>query len=207
VDNLSVGEFVVESLAEQHVPEIAELLALSFRVDPAFVALFRELPPRPARSYRTFMRLWAHSVFRLGHSVFGARVNGNLAGAVGVTPAGVPRHPVSLADLALLPALICEMRLGVGLSLAKATRRPSDVARITPEVSMLAVSPLFQSQGIASNLLRVAHSTLAERSESREVYLYTTAAASRRFYEKQGYRLVLDAQARGVNVYHMLRLL
>jgi ribosomal protein S18 acetylase RimI-like enzyme len=69
---------------------------------------------------------------------------------------------------------------------------------------MLAVSPTHQGRGIAKELLQAAHATLAADSDNKQVYLYTTAAGSRKFYEKQGYRLVAATQAAGADVYHMV---
>lgn len=195
---------MVARLGTQHAPEIAELLAESFREDPAFVALFAEVPPGRASSYRTFMRIWARSAFRLGHSVFGIRDAGTLAGVVAVTPPGPQRQPISLRDLPLLPSLLLGMRLDVGVELAKAVRRPREVPRATPEISMLAVSPAHQGRGMAKELLQAAHTALAAGSDNKQVYLYTTALGSRKFYEKQGYRLVAATQAAGADVYHMV---
>ena len=129
------------SLSRRDAAEIADVLSDAFAEDPAFVALFRGLDKCGARSYRTFMQLWTRSAFHLGHSLYGVRTEGTLAGVVGVSH-GTPKAIVGpIAELVHVPALLWGMRLSVGLSLARAVRRPAVVAKSAAEISMLAVRP------------------------------------------------------------------
>ena len=194
----------VESLSQVDCSEVADVLADSFQLDPAFVELFREVPPRRARSYHAFMHIWARSSFRLGHSVQGIRVNGALVGVAGVTAESKREVLAFWPELLSLPVLLAEMKLPVGLALASAVRRPPAIPSATPEISMLAVRPSMHGQGIGATLLRAAHSITAKRRDADYVYLYTTATKSKAFYEKQGYQLVAATRGAAVDVFHML---
>ena len=197
-------QHLLRKLSADDYVAVGEVLEQAFQLDPAFVALFKSLPPGNARAYRTFMQIWAQSSFRLGHDVFGLSVDGLLAGVVGVTPVQPPKLAPWLLYLPKLPTLLWGMQLSVGLSLSAAVRRPHQVTSATPEISMLAVRPDMQGKGVATTLLNAAHSTILERGD-REVYLYTTARGSRSFYEKQGYELVEAARAFCGDVFHLVR--
>lgn len=195
---------VVDGLSVADYTEIAEVLAEAFRQDPSFAALFRSLAPDRDQSYRTFMQLWARSSFRQGHALYGVRSQGVLAGVVGVTDSKLRFLSELRGEWANLCALLWDMRLFAGLSLARATRRPRAVPETAAEITMLAVRPQMQGQKIATALLKAAHLSLTGRPHIGEVYLYTTAVKSKIFYERQGYKLVETARAAGVDVFHML---
>lgn len=198
--------FVVSRLGIADAQAIQHVLAEAFRSDPLGVAIFRNLEPGSDHAYRLFTRSWAAGVLAKNDDLFGVHVNGQLVGVVGVSwPERKLQSKPGLPGLRETVRALPGIRLLRVLLIALALRRPKQVAPNACELSMLAVHPAYQGQGIARGLMAAAHAVVANSKDHTQIYLYTTTRPNLRFYEHHGYQLVEAKKGGGVEIFHMCR--
>jgi len=200
------GDAAFVSLTSIDSSAIADLLASSFRLDPAIQYTFRGTDPGRDKHYRRLMEAWAEYSIGEKHVLLGVRSQGELVAVVGLTGLDGRKPTWSICrDLPAILRVIPGVRLWRALTLAMAEMRPSSVPTISAEISMLAVHPSYQGRGLAKELLGRAHNITSEALPSAGVYLYTTHPGSRAFYAKQGYALLAHHRIESVEVFHLFR--
>lgn len=186
---------------------IQDLLAEAFRQDPSLVALFKTVEKPNDNYYRLYMKVWVNYSLQQKDHLFGIRINGTLAGVVGIS--GLETKPslyhLVRKELLNLLKMLPGLRPVQVLSSVSATMRPKQVDKQTCEIFMLAVHPNYQGHGIGRKLLDKAHALIADRADKKEVYLFTTLKESFLFYEHLGYQLVEKRKASLVDVFHLQR--
>ena len=193
-------------LGKESQEEMAAILAMAFRHDPAFVRLFKSTDVGRDTHYRRFMSTWVENSLSEGHTLLGVNIAGRLVGVAGL--AGLDGSTVRWSLREILPAMlkiVLGLHVGVGVRMLRGTARPQSVPTGACELSMLAVSPKFQGMGVARDLLDFVHDLMARDSATPGIYLYTTALASLHFYEHRGYVMLTQTKAAGVDIYHLFR--
>jgi len=195
---------VSDALTRQDSLAIAKVLADSFRLDPAFQYTFRSTTDGRDTHYRRLIDAWVKWALGEKHILLGMYAGGTLAAVVGVAGLDGRASRWSISrDLPAMLGVLPGVRLGRALALAMVERRPRQVPTPSAEISMLAVHPRCQGQGLASKLLSRAHE-IAEALPSAGVYLLTTHPGSRLFYAKQGYELLAHKRIGSVDIFHLL---
>ena len=195
------GELRVGDLDREHLPEAVAVLARGMRDNPVHVAAFG---PDPERRRRIIERLFT-GLFRLftAQTPICVRRGGAIVAATGIAPAGTCQ-PTLRQALGLAPAVLSmgprrAARTGRWIR-AWASRDPDEPHS---HLGPLAVDAHLQGQGIGSVLLGEYCRRLDAAGEVG--YLETDKPQNVRFYQKQRFETVGQAEVLGVPNWFMRR--
>ena len=197
----SANDVEVGDLEPGDVPEAVAVLARGMRDNPLHVAAWG---PDPERRRRTIERLFG-ALFRVmvAQTPICARREGRIVATTGIAPAGTCQ-PTPRQGAGLAPAMLAMGPSGAVRTMrwvrAWGARDPDE-----PHVHLgpLAVDAHLQGQGLGTLMLAEYCRRL---DAAREVgYLETDKPENVRFYEKQGFETVGEAEVLGVPNWFMRR--
>ncbi len=194
-------DLAASDLDRSDIPEAVAVLARGMRDNPVHVAAWG---PDPERRRRIIERLFG-GLFRVftAQTPICVRRDGRIVAATGIAPAGTCQ-PTPRQALGLAPTIV---RLGPRRAsrtrrwIRAWTERDPDEPHV--HLGPLAVDAHLQGQGIGTVLLAEYCRRL---DAAREVgYLETDKAENVRFYTKQGFETIEEAEVLGVPNWFMRR--
>jgi GNAT superfamily N-acetyltransferase len=186
--------------------EAVAVLAAAFARDPLLTYVFAGLGERFPVALRALFRFACAVRFELDWPLLGVERAGRLAGVLGVTAVEDAPWPATLA------AIYDDFQAAIGPAAAgRWERYPALADRHRPAapnygVGVIGVHPDYQGQGIGRRLLDAVHARSLAHPTSTGVYLDTENSASKRFYERCGYRTIAHERLDGaVDIWCLFR--
>ena len=195
------GAFEIRPLRPDEVEAAVEVLARAFQDDPGTVIVEPDPTRRPQAIRALFAPVVRHGV-GLGHVAAAARPDGTLVGVATFLPPGhdTPTED-ELAAVGLFDAIgaapEAANRMGPMVAFLDAQHERS-IQGPHWRLEFFGVEPALQGTGVGSALIGTGHAEADQRGE--RVYLDTFTRPNVAWYEKRGYRVVIEGIVPGTDI-------
>jgi len=200
---MNTNEIEIVPLEEHHIPEVGAVAAEAFLDDPSTIAIVKRDREKRLKILRKHFGMQASMSLSQGLSRC-AILGGKIVGAMIVTPPG--SGTIRIADMikfllqSLFQASPAIIWRGIQSSLDDERSRPEEPNYY---LETLGVSPALHGRGIGTLLLKHLNE-MADR-EGIMVYLSSTEPKAVPFYNRHGFKTIMQGTTLGVPYHHMLR--
>jgi ribosomal protein S18 acetylase RimI-like enzyme len=195
----------VVELGRDERDDAVAVLTAAFVREPWLRWTFAASPDDPREMLRALQELSCDIRYEMRWPLYGARIDGRLAGVAGVTiPGG--NWPASLDDAY---AAFCAKIGPVATERLEAVSTLEQAHRPGPhnwDLGVIGVHPDAQRRGVARALLDVVHAGARQAPGSTGVYVSTADPANVPFYQRMGYHLLAEREvAPGIGFWALFR--